>query len=202
MTGASILRAESAIGGEEPPFPRSRAVICTAWRLTCDIRLHGNEAWAASSTSCAERADLCGEESGWQERGASGPGPLALGQHQRCRCVPGRAGPQAPAGVVLCCAANRPAPQRWGSCPVTVLEPGTTCAPLRAVPVGGSRVHTAEGTTPAVTDVAGRRASPCPALIGRGRSLPRTMFCGPVLDSPRTESRTAARWAASPLGLS
>src|SRR5215472_6916156 len=120
-TDAAISRPESAIGGEEPPFPRSRAVICTAWRLTCDICLHGNEAWAANSTSCAERADLCGEESGWQERGASGPGPLALGQHQRCRCVPGRAGPQAPAGVVLCCAANRPAPQRWGSCPVTVL---------------------------------------------------------------------------------
>ena len=31
-------RAESAIGGEEPPFPPSRAVICTAWYLTCDIR--------------------------------------------------------------------------------------------------------------------------------------------------------------------
>jgi hypothetical protein len=30
--------AESAIGGEEPPFRPSRAVICTAWRLTCDIR--------------------------------------------------------------------------------------------------------------------------------------------------------------------
>jgi len=25
-------------GGEEPQFPPSRAVICTAWRLTCDIR--------------------------------------------------------------------------------------------------------------------------------------------------------------------
>jgi pimeloyl-ACP methyl ester carboxylesterase len=71
--------------------------------------MHGNEACAANSMSCAEPADLCGEESGWQERGASGPGPLALGQHQRCRRVPGRAGPQAPAGVVLHRAANRPA---------------------------------------------------------------------------------------------
>jgi hypothetical protein len=44
--------------------------------------MHGNEACAANSMSCAERRDLCGEESGWQERGASGPGPVALGQHQ------------------------------------------------------------------------------------------------------------------------
>src|SRR5262245_66366344 len=28
----------SAIGGEEPPFAPSRTVICTACRLTCDIR--------------------------------------------------------------------------------------------------------------------------------------------------------------------
>src|SRR5215468_5035556 len=36
--GVTVMRAESAIGGEEPPFSPSRAVICTAWCLTCDIR--------------------------------------------------------------------------------------------------------------------------------------------------------------------
>src|SRR5262249_1672634 len=36
--GVTVMRAESAIGGEEPPFSPSRAVICTAGGLTGGIR--------------------------------------------------------------------------------------------------------------------------------------------------------------------
>jgi hypothetical protein len=45
----------------------------------------GNQVACGSRSTPPNRLDLCGGESGWQERGASGPGPLALGEHQGCR---------------------------------------------------------------------------------------------------------------------
>src|SRR5437763_10267333 len=94
--------------------------------------MYGNEACAANSMSCAERLDLCGEESGWQERGASGLGPLALGQRQRCRCVPGRAGPQAPG-----------APCRWEAIGVDTAEWTTLAASGRGRAVALARAQPA-----------------------------------------------------------
>jgi hypothetical protein len=135
--------------------------------------MHGNEACAANSMSCAER--ICAAGSPADRSVAPRAGTARARSAPEMPCLPGRAGPQAPAGVVLHRAANRPAPQRWGSCPVTVLQPGTTCAPqraapLRAVPVGGYRVHTADGTTPAAT-----RTWPS---VARARAQPRSGAAG------------------------
>jgi hypothetical protein len=56
-----IGRSESAIGGEEPPFSPSRAVICTACRLTCDIRLRYFR-WISPKTNAIQNWAFCAAE--------------------------------------------------------------------------------------------------------------------------------------------
>jgi len=54
-----IRHSYSAIGGEEPPFPPSRTVICTACRLTCDIRRLAPQRKHRGAIGCADiRGDM------------------------------------------------------------------------------------------------------------------------------------------------
>jgi hypothetical protein len=164
--------------------------------------MHGNEASAANSMSCAERLDLCGEESGWQERGASGPGPLALGEHQRCRVCPDVLGRRhQPASSSTARRAGLPdsggAPARSWSLSRDHMRAAVRRAGGRLPGLyGGGDMLVAAGCGRASR---GRVPSP---PSGRGGSLLGTVFCGPVLGSPERNRGTAIRWAASPLGLS
>ena len=147
--------------------------------------MHGNEACAASSMSCAERLDLCGWESGWQERGASGPGPLALGEHQGCRCA--RMCWSLRHQPASSSAARRTGLPRSGGAParswsLSPVPHARRCAPCRweatGGPHGGGDMLVAAGRGRASR---GRVPSP---PSGRGGSLLGTVFYGPVLGSP------------------